>query len=327
MSASVRRARESNDLQRSAGGLLFAVGALVVLLRSANAPHWTEFERVMVISAPVVLLYALAIGRGSASESTGSPRGAAPWRSVLLVTAILLAPIALLALLNWLGVDTNKWSVQAAAAVATAALAFDGARRARAPYAVLVAGLALLIAWLILWSKIISHPSTSDYRWLLAVGAALLFSAAAGLSANNSLGAGEMTIAGAIAAVLAGSIGVLVGGLLSVARAALGSLHGLGGAFAGSALGFHNGLQDFGWDLYLLLVSVLLVWVGSRLKARGLGYVGGFGLFAFVISVGSELTRVAAGHAPSHSLLGWPIVLVVLGLLALFAPAGSSGRS
>jgi hypothetical protein len=360
MSASVRHAREPSDLQRSVGGLLVAVGALVVLIRSAGAPHWTEFERVLVISVPVVLLYALAAGPRSASEDSGPPREAAPWRAVLLVTAILLSPIALLALLHWLSVDTNKWSVQAAVAVATALAALYGARRARAPYAVLIAGLALLVAWLIVWSKIVHHPSTGDYRWFLLAGAVVLFAAAAGLAASGSLGVGEMTIAGAIGAVLAGAIGIVVGAFASLAVFAVGSIHGATAestvtsegetlnapgsqsvehvhrvvrepsvpALFGNhgPLGIHSGLQRFGWDLYLLIVSLLLIWVGSRLKARGLGYVGAAGLFAFAISVGAQIAKLEGGHSPGHSLLGWPVVLVALGLLALLAPVLSARR-
>jgi hypothetical protein len=251
----------------------------------------------------------------------------------LLVTAALLSPVAMLALLNWLGVDNNKWSVQAAVAVATALLAFAGARRARAPYAVLIAGLALLVAWLIVWSKIVDHPSTGDYRWFLACGAVLLFAAAAGLAASGSLGVGEMTIAGAIGAVLAGAIGIIVGGFASLALAGARSIRGSPGSeqtsetlFNHGLLGIHSGLQDFGWDLYRLVVSLLLVWVGSRVKARGLGYVGGVGLLAFAISVGLQVAKVEGGHSPGHSLLGWPVILVALGLLALLAPVMSSRR-
>jgi hypothetical protein len=356
MSASVPRVREPRDLQWSVGGLLVAVGSLVVLIRSAGAPHWTEFERVLVISVPVVLLYALACGGRSVSEDSGARRAAEPWRSVLLVAAVLLSPLALLALLHWLGVDTTKWSVQAAVAAATALLAFNGARRARAPYAVLVAGLALLVAWLIVWSKIIHDPSADDYRWFLLSGGVLLFAAARRLASLGSLGVGEMTIAGAVGAVLAGAVGVVVGGFASLAGAAVGSIHPThalgetvipeGGAprtpgslsaghvqlenpdslFGQRGLGIHSGLQHFGWDLYLLLVSLLLVWVGSRVKARGLGYVGGIGLLAFAVSVGLQVAELEGGHGLSHSLLGWPVVLVALGVLALLAPSGSSRR-
>jgi hypothetical protein len=333
MSASVRRARPSSDLQRSTGGLLIAVGALVVLMRSAGASGWTELERVLVISAPVVLLYALACGRRPASEASASPREASPWRSVLLVTAVLLSPVALLAALHWLGVDTGKSSVQAAVAAVAALLAFVGARRARAPYAVLIAGLALLVAWLIVWSKIVDHPSTDDYRWFLLGGAALLFAFAVALEMSGSLGVGEMTVAGAVGAVLAGAIGVVVGAFASLALAAVGAIHGSGRGGTPEALfgdhgqlGFHSGLQSFGWDLYLLVVSLLLIWVGSRVKTRGLGYLGAIGLLAFAVSAGLQITKLEAGHSPGHSLLGWPVILIALGLVALVTPMLSSRR-
>ncbi len=80
-------------------------------------------------------------------------------------------------------------------------------------------------------------------------------------------------------------------------------------------------MQSFGWDVYLLVVSLALVWVGSRLRARGLGYVGGAGLLAFVISVGAQITRIESGPAPSSSLSGWPLVLLGLGAIALMLPA------
>jgi hypothetical protein len=43
-------------------------------------------------------------------------------------------------------------------------------------------------------------------------------------------------------------------------------------------------------------------------------------LALFTYSVGLQLTRLEAGHGPNHALLGWPLVLVLLGLVALLAP-------
>jgi hypothetical protein len=81
-----------------------------------------------------------------------------------------------------------------------------------------------------------------------------------------------------------------------------------------------SGLQHFGWDLYLLVVSLALVWVGSRARVRGLGYVGGVGLLAFVLSIGAELTRLESGRAPTGSI-GWPLTLLIIGVAGLAAPA------
>jgi hypothetical protein len=81
-----------------------------------------------------------------------------------------------------------------------------------------------------------------------------------------------------------------------------------------------SGAQTTGWDIYLLVVSVALIWLASRSGRRGPGYAGALGLLLFIASTAAQLTRVENGHAPSHSLLGWPLVLVVLGLAGLAAP-------
>lgn len=89
-----------------------------------------------------------------------------------------------------------------------------------------------------------------------------------------------------------------------------------------SLVGTHtSGLQHFGWDLYLLVVSLALVWVGARVRARGLGYAGGVGLLAFLISTGVQITRLETGREPTASIVGWPLALLVIGIAGLAAPA------
>jgi hypothetical protein len=53
---------------------------------------------------------------------------------------------------------------------------------------------------------------------------------------------------------------------------------------------------------------------------RGLGYVSGIGLLAFIISAAAQITRVENGHAPTSSIVGWPLALIAGGALALAAP-------
>jgi uncharacterized membrane protein YhaH (DUF805 family) len=81
------------------------------------------------------------------------------------------------------------------------------------------------------------------------------------------------------------------------------------------------GLQHLGWDIYLLVVSVALICGAGLWRIRGLGYVGGIGLLAFIVSVAAQLTRVEVGRAPTGSIVGWPLVLIVIGLVGLAAPA------
>ncbi len=81
-----------------------------------------------------------------------------------------------------------------------------------------------------------------------------------------------------------------------------------------------SGVQHFGWDLYLLVVSVALILVATRWHIRGLGYVGGIGLLAFIVSVAAQITRLEVGRAPTASVTGWPLALILIGVAGLAAP-------
>jgi len=366
--------RDFPDLLRSVGGLLFAVGAVLVLARKSGHHEWGAFAQLLVVLIPAVILYVLALGVLEDTPSTPSAK-AQPWQSVLMVVAILLGPVVLLELLHWLGANTGHVLYSAGIFAVTALLAGYAARRARVSYAALLAGLSLIMTWLLVWEKILGHPSANTYRWLLVAAAALLLAAAARLARASAIGAGEVATAGGIAAVSAGVLGVIIGafvgafsgltrvlttaGETSVSAGSSGSI--LPGSrissgqritrissipriasrphiplnpriprtpqilrshhISSNPFAIHtNGLQHFGWDLYLLVVSLALVWIGSRARVRGLGYVGGAGLLAFLISVGSQVTRLEYGRSPTTSIVGWPLVLLILGLVGLAAP-------
>jgi hypothetical protein len=391
--------RDTMDLLRSVGGVLFAVGAVLVLARKSGNHGWGDFARLLVVLVPAVVLYVLALG---GAEGAGGPDGvrdehARPWQSVLMVVAILLVPVVLLEFLAWAGANTGHVLYGAGVFAVTALFAGYAARRARVSYAALLAGLSLLLTWLLVWEKILGHPSANTDRWLLVAAAVLLFVLAARLARVSAIGAGELATAGGIAAVMAGVLGVIIGSFV-------GAFSGLSGALSkasetssissGSVIGrasgnirgsirgvssrphishipriphvpvnphiprtspisgssriprtpsnspilrnprilhsrhlssnpfaIHtNGLQHFGWDLYLLVVSLALVWVGSRARVRGLGYVGGVGLLAFLLSVGEQVTRLESGRAPTSHIVGWPLALLIIGLAGLAAP-------
>ncbi len=342
--------RDLADLSRSVGGLALAL-ASVVLLSRGERDGWSGFVRMLVVLLPTAVLYLLAIGRRGgpprdddlpASHSpTWGRRGsgaAAPWRSVLGVAALLLAPIALLAFLHWAGVRTARPLVQAGVFAMSAVIAGYAVFAARIAYAALLAGLSGLVAWLIVWGQILDHPSPSTYRGLLIAAGALLVVLAALLAARGSPGASELATAGGLAAIAAGIIGIVIGAFVGVFGSLFGAvesssssgsarvgvatspqLHGT--HLPGLLTGHTSGLQSFGWDLYLLVASLALVWVGSRMRARGLGYVGGVGLLGFLISVGAQVTRLEAGRSPSGSIVGWPLALLIVGLVGLLAPA------
>jgi hypothetical protein len=305
---------------RSVGGVLFAAGAVVLLVRKSGHNEWSDFEQLLAVLIPAAVLYLLALGLVEGIPS----QDARPWQSVLMVVAILLSPLVLIEFLRWVGASTNDALYEAGVFAVTGLLAGYAAQRARTPYAALLAGLAFLVAWLLVWGKILDHPSAGTYRWLLVVAAALLMAVAVALARRNEIGAGEVATAGGLAAVAAGVFGVVVGAFVGLFR----SITALGGSASSSLSAQHlnslsvhtSGLQHFGWDLYLLIVSLALMWTGSRWRVRGLGYVAAAGLLGFVISVGADITRVESGRAASHSV-GWPLALLLVGFAGLAAPA------
>lgn len=333
--------RDLTDVLRSAGSLLIAVGAVALLLRKSNFAGWTDFERMLAIAVPAGLLYGIAAGPGL---RLGAP-APAPWRSVAMVTSLLLWPLALFLLERWAGASTHHVLYVAAVFAAVTALAAAGARRTGARYALFVAGLAALVTWLLLWDKILDHPSAGTFRWLLVVAAALLLAGALLASLAGSRGAGDLATAGGLTAVLAGVFGVVVAEIQiltlpflrltkpsdeGVATREITAHHASGHVAVLHPLHPHSplhvfgqyhlsGTQHFGWDVYLLVVSLLAVTLGARARIRGLGYAGALGLFVFAVSVSAQLSRLVHGKGPTHSLAGWPLVLLVLGLLALAA--------
>jgi len=287
--------------------VLLALGAILLLTRRSS-----DLARTVVTVIPAIALYMLSV---FAPPSGEGERG---WRSVVAVTAILLAPVAMLELLNWLGADAGADLWRVAVFALTALLAGYGARRAAVPYLCLLAGLAALVAWLFLWDEI-AHPSADTARWLLIVAAAVLFAAAMLIARRGAAGAREVATVGGLAAVLPGVVGVLIGFVTGVTRGLLAPSSGLprSGFPLSKPL---SGSETFGWDLYLLIVSTLLVWLGSRVRSRGLGYAGGLGILTFIVSVGAQVTRLEAGRAPQTSVGGWPVVLIVIGCVALVLP-------
>jgi hypothetical protein len=314
--------RDRPELLRTAGGLLFATGALVLLIRKSGSGGWSDFARVVVVFVPTSLLYLLAL--------SPARERARPSQSVLAVTAILLLPVLLFEFLHWVGASTRHLLYDAAVFAFVGLFAAHAARRARVSYASLLAGLSFVASWLFVWAKILSHPSANTFRWLLVAAAALLLLVAWRRGRASAIGAAETATAGGVAAIAAGLFGVIVSAFVGTTQAiksrAIGSSSRFGsGAVTESTIGaMHvhtSGAQHLGWDIYLVVAAVALTWIGSRARARGLGYVGAVGLGAFLISTGVQVTRLQSGRGPTHDVLVWPLVLLVLGAAALLTSA------
>jgi hypothetical protein len=105
----------------------------------------------------------------------------------------------------------------------------------------------------------------------------------------------------------------------------IGVLTGLGGAFGGLFPGGTDGEgQSVVWDIWLLLISLGLVAYGAVMHARGPAYVGFVGLFAFALLQGFEVNARLEGDEPDMSFAGWPLVLLLIGAVAM--AAGVIGR-
>jgi hypothetical protein len=316
-------APDLRDWLRLVGGLAFAIGALVLFIRKSGgvqgSEDWAGFPLFLVLAVPVVLLYGLG-ARARARAGAGAGRGGLhdhpqPWQAVLLLTAVLLYPVALFQLVDTLGGDTANTLHQIWIWGSMAALAGYAAFVLGATYQALVASLALAFAWLALWDKILGDPSVSTFRVLLFIAAIALIAGSVALRRSGRSQAPELITAAGILGVLAGLLG---------AFEPIGEL--TGGLFGGTVEG--DGQSPL-WDAVVLGVSVALVGYGARVGARGPAYVGAIGLLSFALLVGLELGGLLEGDVDGK-LVGWPLLLLLGGGAALAAgvalPPPGQGR-
>ena len=273
--------------------VLLALAGLALFIRKGG--EWDDFPKLLAVALP--WLAALALG----GRWPGEP---APWRAASLVVGVVLTPIVLLQLVETLGGSAGDSGHSAWVFAATCALAAWCALRGLLPYGVLLAGLAAIAAWLSFWDAVLEDPSGNTFRWLLVfVGLALVYLATR-VQSLVEWQLRDLLTAGGIALVAAGFIGV-VGTVI-------------GGFFGALAPVSEPDLaQRIEWDLFLVVVSLSLVVVGARAAVRGPVYVGAVGLFAFTVSVGAEVAKIADRDEPGRGFAGWPLVLLLAALAAL----------
>lgn len=300
---------------RSLGGLLFGVAMLLIFLRrSAFGDAWGDFVLLLVLLIPCVFLYGAALlGYLSSPEDRA-------WQAVYGTFGILLIPLVLFQFIELVNGNTesslNTAWVFLVTAIAAAAAALVGNVR----YGLLLASIALIFAWLGLWDEILSDGLAGDFgtfRGLLIIIAAILLAGAVGFYMVDRVRglrwSSEIVTGAGIAAVFgAGLISFTAFGDVPVTppTPTLG-----GGEVVETEAG--GARPSLFWDAVLLIVSLLLVAYGSRFRARGPVYVGAIGLFLFVLLVGLDLDA----DEPEGSILGWPLLLLLLGLAAIVASA------
>ena len=291
--------------------------------RTSFADPWGEGAQFLVAAAACTFLFATGL-LGALTEAR-----ARPWHSVYMVFGILLLPLTLYLLVVWVGdpLDTAEPLNAVWIFLLTAVAGVIAGLVGRARYGFLLAGLALIGAWLGLWEELLSTGLAADYgtfRGLLMVIALILLASAAGVYLldrgrdpdaarlrrfryERGFGyerASELVTAAAVAAV-AGA------GFLSLVEVSGPTAFGV--PVAPDPGGY--GQASLFWDAVLLVVSLLSIAAGARLGHRGLGYVGAIGLLTFLGVVGADLDD----DSPAGSVLGWPLVLLVVGAAAFVA--------
>ena len=150
---------EEGEATRAIGGLVFAIGVVVLLIRRTSfADPWGDF---LVFAILCVLAESLYWAGFFGARGAGRALG---WHSVFLVLGILLTPAALIEFLNWVGGDLNAPLNAAWIFAFTAAIAFLALLGAGLRIGALLGGLALIAAWLGLWAELLSNGLNDPTR-------------------------------------------------------------------------------------------------------------------------------------------------------------------
>jgi hypothetical protein len=309
------RPDDTRDALRKLGGLLFGMGVLMLLLRKSVIPQAEPYKdgvKLIIWAIPAALLY----GGSLTQRETGGLR---PWQAVYSVFGLIFVAGTLLQLVDTLDETPDESLNTAWVFAVVAALAFYAGAVRGIRFQFLLGGIALIIAWSALWDKILSDGIGAHYgvyRGLLGILSIGLLGGALQVWRTNPGGdnaaetatrpagdqslwkASELLTAAGISAVLACSLGI----------SALPTLNPL------STTPITPVATSWFWDILLLVISLGLVGIGSRIGLRGPVYVGGIGLLLFLLIAGFDLDA----ETPKPSELGvWPIVLLVLGALAI----------
>ena len=292
------------DWLRMLGGVLFALGAVVLFARKGD--DWAAFPLLIAVAVPCAIVFGLgALGALAGGE-------VARWHAVLMVTGVLLSVLAFGQLWDTVGVNTDTSGFGFLIFACVAGLAAFASFGVGAAYQALLAAVAGIGAWVFFFDMILDEPGATAFRWLMLLLCLVYAGLAFALRDREAPQAPEFVTAAGIAAVSVGLIGVLAG-----AGPVLGTL------FFGGTPAEGEG-QSFIWDLWLLLASLGLVAYGAVARARGPAYVGFVGLLAFVILQGAEVSALIEGEEPDGSFVGWPLILLLVGAAGL--AAGAIGR-
>jgi hypothetical protein len=310
------RPDDTRDSLRKIGGLLLGLGALMIYVRkgpflTVNPDQWASFPMFVVLAIPAVYLYGSVLTK----PQTGELRS---WQVVQSVFGLLFVPLALAQFVDVIGGNPNAslnvfWIFLVTAGLAFYAGAVHGVR-----VQLLLGSISLIVAWTALWDELLSGGIGAHwgvYRGLLGLIAIGLLAGGLYMWRTNPGGdekaatatgpAGDIGLWKASELLTGAGIAAVIGSALGIT--ALGNLNPLG-------TGTPPIETTNAWDILLLLVSLGLVAMGSRIGVRGPVYVGAIGLVLFLVIAGLDLNST-----PPHPFkLGvWPWVLIGLGLIGI----------
>jgi hypothetical protein len=284
-----------------AGGIVALVLASL-LIGTRFDGDWSDGALLLVSALPALLAVAVSL------LAPDEPVPLGPWLSAVLVTAFLLTVAALSDLAEVLGAEDGisaSGTLTWVGVLATLLAAYFAWSRNSAICA-LLAGASATITLLALvdWIFDLDNP-LKTFRWLLLL-------AAAGLAAASvAVGAARERHGTA----LVNTAGIAVFGLaLTFAAEAL--VSALSSAFTG---GGAETTAGWGWELVILAGGLGLLAYAVLRREPGPGYLAAVNLLAFAL--------ISAQTEDGPSLLGWPLVLLLISLGLLLAglrraPAG-----
>src|SRR3954447_11989338 len=272
----------------AAGAIALTVAIVLIDIRFSNT--WAAFPRLLVTGLGAALLLAIEV---AAPEDEDQPR---PWLSAVLVCAFILSLFALGNLADALGADNQlngAGTITWVGLLITALLAGFALRRDSA-VCTLLAGILAVVTVLAFfdWAFKLDDP-TKTWRWVLILLTIVFLAAGAALRAERPRHAIALVdVAGLTTLGVAVAVGAhLVFGVI-----------GDGGGEANIA---------WGWELVVLALGAALAAVAIAWRAAGPGYLAALDLLAFVL--------MANATTDDPSLIGWPIVVLVIAVAALVA--------
>ena len=271
----------------AAGAVLVTVGVALEEIRLGEKLPLGVHLAILTVSAAVIL----ALGLQARPEGGRPPA----YQSALLVSGLALLAPALLTLADVLGADFDAFP---AGAVTWTSLVFAGmalwpAVAKGSSICALLAAIAVAVALMAFVNWVTGAGSVTTYRWLLALTALGFVAVSLVLRGPAPRHAQQMANAAGLA-VLAIAFTGLVNGLI------------------GQLLPFGSPggeLLPNGWELLVFAAGCGLVAYGAVERAPGPVYLGAANLASFV---------VAAGLGADETLLSWPLLMLALGLGAMF---------